>query len=95
MALAECCMSGEGLIGATLTLAPPPLFAETQSRIIVTVREGDLQSLLKLAKVKKCPAKAIGKVGGDRLKINDLVDLPVSELEKVWQTGFESSLFGG
>ena len=100
MALAECCLR-PGLIGATVrfgvTVGSPhqdvaTLFAEGQSRIIVTVREKDLQPLLKLARLKKCPTVILGTVGGDRLKINDLIDVSVEELEQDWKAGFERAL---
>ena len=70
------------------------LFAETQSRIIVTVQETHLQSLLKAAKVKKVPAKRLGKVTGKSIKINDLIFISVNELEMSWETGFERSVLG-
>jgi phosphoribosylformylglycinamidine synthase len=95
VALAECCF--KNLLGATVEIpgeGVAALFAETQSRIIVTVRESDLQSLLKAARLKNVPAKRIGKVVGKSLKINDLIDIPVKELEAVWASGFERSVFG-
>ncbi|HEX5036489.1 MAG TPA: AIR synthase related protein, partial [bacterium] len=103
VALAEACMTGPQMVGATVTLgaikltglkAAAALFAESQSRILVSVKESDLQSLLKAARVKKIPAKAIGKATGKSLNINGLIDLSVKELEAVWSSGFEANIFG-
>ncbi len=102
VALAECCMTGPKLLGAEIDLGGHPsplqetasLFAESQSRILVTVKESHLQSLIKAARVKKVPAKRIGKVSKKTLNINMLIDIPVAELEKVWSSGFETSIFG-
>ncbi|MBI3540982.1 MAG: hypothetical protein HY073_02440, partial [Deltaproteobacteria bacterium] len=68
------------------------LFAETQSRIIVSAKEKDLPALLKIAKVRRCPASVLGKVGGKRLKIADSIDVSVEDLHQIWSTGFERSL---
>ena len=103
VALAECCMTGPKMLGAEIDVgttgrsplqATAALFAETQSRILVTVQERDLQSLLKVAKLKKVPTKKIGAVSEKSLKINYLVDISVSELEAAWSRGFESNIFG-
>jgi phosphoribosylformylglycinamidine synthase len=102
-ALAECCMAGPNLLGVDIDLGRTrgsplqpviDLFAETQSRIIVSVRESDLQSLLKAARLKKVPARRIGFVSGKSFNINELIDIPVKELEEVWSAGFERSVFG-
>lgn len=100
VALAECCLSGPRLLGAEVHIPPSPpliafLFAETQSRIIVTVKEKDLRPLLKLARVKGCPAVSLGDVKGKQLNINGLIDLPLEELEGVWKGGFEEVLCAG
>jgi phosphoribosylformylglycinamidine synthase len=101
VALAECCISGSRIFGVNINVGAvrePPLqnvialFSETQSRIIASLREKDLQPFLKLARVKKCPAVVLGHVEGNRLKINDLIDLPVKELEGVWKKGFEKAV---
>lgn len=101
VALAECCMTGPRKLGAEIAPLKKGswgdlalLFAETQSRIIVTVKESDLQSLLKAARLKKVPVKMIGTVGGASLKIEGAIDLPVKDLEEAWSTGFEKGIFG-
>ena len=102
VALAESCMMGPKALGAEIPRTPPLskggwgdlayLFAETQSRIIITVKEKDLRPLLKAARVKKVSAKKIGVVVGKSLKINQLVDVPAKELQVAWETGFEDGV---
>ena len=76
VALAECCVMDErdGL-GAEVRVEEGDLrpdfvlFAETPSRIIVTVSPGNEQRLLSLADDAGVAARVIGRVGGDFLKI--------------------------
>jgi len=65
------------------------LFAETQSRIVVSVQERHLQSFLKFATLQKCPASRIGIVTKKNLKINSLINISEKELEKFWKESFE------
>ena len=99
VALAECCMAGPaGGIGADITLPPAGmrddaiLFGESQSRILVTVTEEMLDTLLSLAKRGEVTIAAIGRVGGNRLKINDLINLDVTVMKEAWQGVLEGVL---
>jgi phosphoribosylformylglycinamidine synthase len=99
VALAECCMAGPaGGIGAEITLPPAGmrddaiLFGESQSRILVTVTEEMLDTLLSLAKRGEVTIAAIGRVGGNRLKINDLINLDVTVMKEAWQGALEGVL---
>jgi len=57
------------------------LFAESQSRIVVTIKEADLDELEKIAKAcNNVPVKVIGRVGGTSLKINDMIDVSLTEI---------------
>ena len=90
VALSECCFPGGGdRIGAKVDLPldirkDALLFGETQSRIVVTVAEGNVPEFNEIAARYKAPVVLIGRVGGQRLKINNLIDVPVSEMEKAW-----------
>ncbi|UCD17542.1 MAG: phosphoribosylformylglycinamidine synthase subunit PurL [Candidatus Zixiibacteriota bacterium] len=90
VALAECCISNrEHLIGGTVhiddNIRPDCLlFGETQSRAVVTVAESDAESLVELCARNDIPVSAIGTVGGDRLKINDLTDVSLGQMEKAY-----------
>lgn len=98
VALAECCITGPELFGADIHVGAmhelplqnmATLFGETQSRIIVTVKEKDLPSFLKLSQSKKCPAKVLGKVTKNQLKINTFLDISAQILKDIWESSFE------
>ncbi len=101
VALTESCITGPRVLGAEVAADSKKdeilkntafLFAETQSRILISLQEKDLQSFLKLAKLKKCPAQVIGYVVRDRIKIGQLVDLPPEELKILWESSFKQKV---
>ncbi|MBI5287081.1 MAG: phosphoribosylformylglycinamidine synthase subunit PurL, partial [Deltaproteobacteria bacterium] len=53
------------------------LFGESQSRIIVSVTVEDVARFMSISDKHGAPAVVIGRVGGDRLKINGLIDISV------------------
>lgn len=92
LCLAESAMTGPKHLGATIQLKNDgliPLFAEKQSRIVVTLAQKNLKKFLALAKAKGAVALSIGTVGGDELKINQGVSVAVERLYKEWHEGFE------
>jgi phosphoribosylformylglycinamidine synthase len=102
VAIAECCFSslGRERIGADITLAESDLafaallFAETPSRVVISFASADLEKLYDT--VRDCPFEVIGKVGGGKLSFNivdrELLSLPVSQLESLWNNSLESRL---
>lgn len=98
-ALAECCISGRGPLGAEVELDDTRiridsfLFGESASRIILSLDIKNLGKLEKIAKENKVPLSLIGRVGGNRLKIRFPVpgsrftgiDLPIGDLEDTWR----------
>jgi len=60
------------------------LFGESQSRVLLSCAPGDTGAIIKLFTKHKVRAREIGRVGGDRLRINDLVDVSVAELSKAF-----------
>ncbi len=86
VALGECCISNrERQLGATIRLndAMRPdclLFGETQSRVVISVKPGDAQEIEAYFSRHDIPCHQIGVVGGDRLKINDLVDVSLADM---------------
>lgn len=98
VSLAECCFTAEGhRIGARIELPvdirkDALLFGESQSRIVVTVSEKHLQEFKSMAENCKAPVTVIGRVGGERLSINNLIDLPVQEMEKAWSEAIPKRL---
>jgi phosphoribosylformylglycinamidine synthase II len=89
-ALAECCISNrEKMIGATLYLDDSIrtdclLFGESQSRVIVSTSKENGEKLVNLCIEQKVPISAIGRVGGEKLVINDLIALPLSSLASAY-----------
>ncbi|HZE70139.1 MAG TPA: phosphoribosylformylglycinamidine synthase subunit PurL [Pyrinomonadaceae bacterium] len=103
VALAECCFStlGRPAIGAEIDLetslpAAAALFAETPSRIVVSLPESALAQVAELAEKTSSPFQVIGRVGGARLRIacNQTieVDLNVNALESVWSNALSQKL---
>ena len=97
VALIECCVSSEKGLGAEVELHEDMredaiLFGESQSRVIVTIHKRDLPRLKVIADSHQTPLKVIGRVKGDRLRINRSIDLSVKELLTLWQGSFEKMI---
>ncbi len=90
VALAECCIINEEKpVGAKIDLpvktrADFSLFSESQSRIIVTVSENKAVDFEKLAMEQKVNIAKLGITGGNRLKINGLIDISVERLKDLY-----------
>jgi phosphoribosylformylglycinamidine synthase len=98
VALAECCIGGpEKPLGARIETremirADALLFSESQSRIVVSVAEKDVTQLQEMATRHNVPMQVIGSVGGTRLVIQPLLQLPVDELRSIWSSGLTARL---
>ena len=99
VALTECCISNpDKKVGAEINLEigsirkDALLFGETQSRIILSAKQDKGDKILQIAKDNKVPASIIGKVGGDKLNINEIISVSVGDLDKVWSKAVEDSL---
>ncbi|MEW6609518.1 MAG: phosphoribosylformylglycinamidine synthase subunit PurL, partial [bacterium] len=79
IALAECCIVGN--IGAEITLDSEfiephyLLFAESQSRIILSLKKENLDDLEKLASLYQVTFSILGKVKPGHLRINNWIDI--------------------
>jgi len=94
VALAECCMANaEGTIGAQVSLpvgsvAPHAyLFGEDASRVIVSYAPEHEAEIAAACKAASVPFASIGSVGGGRLVISGLLDVPVARLSDAWRSG--------
>ena len=87
VALAECCMAGDiGLESADDALerlltrdgcrVDALLFGESQSRILLSLARRTCPSWRGSRRRASVPLAVLGAVGGDRLKLGSLVDLP-------------------
>ncbi len=92
VALAECCISGG--LGARIELTEDfrkdaLLFGESQSRILITAAEKDLQAIVAIAEETGIECRKIGQVQGERLEIFvsgiKEIDLAVQDMEKSWR----------
>ncbi len=99
IALAESAIGNrERMIGAKVEIAPSDLrldallFGETASRIIISAAPGHEDQIKTIAAKFSIPAQKIGAVGGDRLKINDLIDVTLADMEPAYYETLKSLL---
>jgi phosphoribosylformylglycinamidine synthase len=98
IALAECCIGGpEKPLGVRIQAhemirGDALLFSESQSQIIVSLAESDVDKLEEIAARHNVPMQVIGSVGGTRFIIQPLVQVGVEELKTAWSTGLMAKL---
>ncbi len=72
------------------------LFGETQSRIIVSIHESDLNQLQKTAQKHDAPMNVLGKVNPGPLEINinqqKKISLPIDSLREIWEGTLEKRM---
>lgn len=100
VAIAESCISQQiaretpRLIGAKIDFThvnssrlDALLFGESQSRIVISIRPGDLQTVMTQCQKDKIPVREIGRVGGTKLSIQTTrtkLEWPLAELHDLW-----------
>jgi phosphoribosylformylglycinamidine synthase II len=85
VALAESAMNTGAEVNINSSIRKDALlFGESASRIIVSLKNEDVQKLEALAFKRGVPFSVVGKTGGERLKINDDIDVPVSQLKDIY-----------
>lgn len=101
-ALAECCFNPNGLKGALINpeainenglREDIALFSESQSRAIVTLEKENIQKLKNISAKNNISIKLIGVVVGERLIIENIIDIPTEKIYVAWSNGFENTLF--
>ena len=86
VALAECCiMDPENMTGCEINIEYSGrkdfrLFAETQSSIIISADPGNIKKILEIADKYSVSVNEAGITKGNRLKINNDIDLPLREI---------------
>jgi phosphoribosylformylglycinamidine synthase len=101
VALAECCI-GTGIGARTDVPAVASdagfgdlttLFSESASRVVVSVAPAREAELLSLAAREQVPARRIGVVGGDRIRMaidgRIVIDEALADAERAWTTAIE------
>jgi phosphoribosylformylglycinamidine synthase len=102
--LAECCFGGVG-VGAEISIEgvsvstdarmneAAALFGESASRVIVSLPSDHVTEVLQQAAAARVPARVVGETGGNLLRIavdgRVVVDMPVSDAERVWSSTIE------
>ena len=94
VALAECCIADkDAMLGATVQLSPaavPPhayLFGEDASRVVVSFPPSFQNEVTTACQAAAVPCAVLGVVGGDRLTVPGLFDLPLAQLSRAWRSG--------
>jgi phosphoribosylformylglycinamidine synthase len=87
VALAESCLRGGR--GARVTVGGDPfttLFSESAGRALVSVAAGREADFAALAAQHGVPVTVLGAVAGDALTVEDLFDVPLTDLERTWSS---------
>jgi phosphoribosylformylglycinamidine synthase len=94
-------MSGGGLFGADIDFKSTGmrgdvlLFNESQSRIVISVPCTNASAVLSLLEWRGVPARRIGTVGGDSLKIRadgNETSWILAELHKAWYSSISDAM---
>jgi len=92
--LAECCITGnKGLkidISTGSIRNDALLFSETQSRIVVSLSQENLDDLKAIVNKYEVPIQVLGKIEGDSLKFSNLIDLEIKQLKIAWENNIDN-----
>jgi len=95
--LAESCFNPEGLLSANIemnyTYRPDiELFGEAHSRIIVSLEEKDVPSLIQVINKNNAPYQILGKVADKTFQINDIISCEINELYDLWYNAIQQKM---
>jgi phosphoribosylformylglycinamidine synthase len=87
VALAESCLLGH--VGLVVEQVPSDdafawLFNESQSRILISARPSDVDAIRALSAEAGVSCQEVGTIGGRRLTIPGVLDLPVEDMAAAW-----------
>jgi phosphoribosylformylglycinamidine synthase subunit PurL len=92
-------MVAVGRVGADVALPAPgghvALFAETPSAAVIALEPGDVEVVLDEARGAGVTAAVVGTGGGDRLRLDGLVDVPVDVVHERWARVLPDALGAG
>ena len=101
IAVAECCISGDKMIGAKIELeedirADALLFGESQSRIVISCSREKIPGVEVIAKKNNVPFSVIGNTGGGSLTVDmhgkEVFSVTLAKLKDVWQNALRCGL---
>lgn len=92
VALAEACLGG---VGAQVRLPGAGrkdalLFGESHGRAIISFEPEKLASVREL--IGDVPMQLLGRSGGERLVVDGILDLPITELDQAWRSTLPETL---
>lgn len=96
IALAECCIAPGKSIGAIVNISSDIrqdglLFGEDQSRVIVSIKEDNINNFYKLHEsYSSIILQKAGVVGGNALRINNVVNIGIEKLFSSYYQGIDS-----
>jgi phosphoribosylformylglycinamidine synthase len=84
-------VSGKGIDAKVAVEKSRDIFDESQSRALLEVSDADLEAVLLMAKGLGLKAEVIGKISGDRVKVND-VELPLEKVKDIYFNTFARTI---
>ncbi len=90
VSLAECCISGDNSFGARLRIQPDIsflafLFAETQSRAIVSITPENKKNFEEMAQKHEVPFQVLGIVSGSYIEVNNSFRVSLGDMRTAWK----------
>lgn len=100
IALAEMAINSPARIGCEIKINSSNrfdtvLFGERGSRIVVSVKSENREQVLSLLDESNIPYSQVGKTSGDHLKINNLINIKLSDAERAWSSPLEERYASG
>jgi phosphoribosylformylglycinamidine synthase subunit PurL len=101
VALAECCISGERQVGASVRIGCSKdrmdllLFNETQSRVIISVSRKNSDAVERICAGARVPSIRLGEVGGPDLVIGngqETLSWKIDELYETWYCSIKKAM---
>ena len=80
-------VSGKGIIASVNVMDSKNIFDESQSRALVEVSDTNLDAVLAMASKLGLNVEVIGKIGGDKVKVND-VELSMEKVKDIYFNTF-------
>ncbi|WP_415407774.1 phosphoribosylformylglycinamidine synthase subunit PurL [Sulfurovum sp. CS9] len=84
-------VSNKGVVAQVAVEESRNIFDETQSRALVEVSQENIEKFAKMAMDLGIKVENIAKVGGDKVKVND-VELPLEKVKEIYFTTFARTI---
>ena len=84
-------VSDKGVVAQVSVEESRNIFDETQSRALVEVSQENVESFAKMAMDLGIKVENIAKVGGEKVKVND-VELPLEKVKEIYFTTFARTI---